>query len=122
MAARGVEALVYNKGYMRLIVGCTLEENEIEAIKKGYKKANKQFSILVLKDVLSVFNRKSASLNTLSDLELLVWLVKNGFLELKSLFLVIEQRENLLLVIRFFMKNPTLLKILTKIVWRLQVV
>ena len=35
LAARGIEGLVRNGGRMRLVVGCTLEPPEIEAIEKG---------------------------------------------------------------------------------------
>ena len=37
LAARGIEGLIQNKGRMRLIVGCTLESPEIEAIERGEK-------------------------------------------------------------------------------------
>ncbi len=35
LAARGVEGLVVNGGRMRLIVGCTLDQAEVEAISRG---------------------------------------------------------------------------------------
>ena len=35
LAARGIEGLVRNRGHMRLIVGCTLGEDEIRAIDEG---------------------------------------------------------------------------------------
>ena len=35
IAAQGIEALVGNDGRMRLVVGCTLEVEEVEAIRKG---------------------------------------------------------------------------------------
>ena len=35
LAARGIEGLVRNDGHMRLVVGCTLNEKEVEAIRKG---------------------------------------------------------------------------------------
>ena len=35
LAARGIEGLVRNDGVMRLLVGCTLEAGEIEAIERG---------------------------------------------------------------------------------------
>src|SRR5437016_14376479 len=35
LAARGIEGLVRSGGYMRLVVGCTLNPPEIEAIEKG---------------------------------------------------------------------------------------
>ena len=39
LAARGIEGLIQNKGQMRLIVGCTLESPEIEAIRARRKTA-----------------------------------------------------------------------------------
>lgn len=38
LAARGIEGLVRNGGHMRLVVGCTLAPDEIEAIEKGAKR------------------------------------------------------------------------------------
>ena len=35
LAARGVERLVGNDGRMRLIVGCTLNQEEIDAVREG---------------------------------------------------------------------------------------
>ena len=35
LAARGIEGLVRNKGVMRMVVGCTLEQDEVEAIQRG---------------------------------------------------------------------------------------
>ena len=35
LAARGIEGLVRNGGRMRLVVGCTLDPPEIEAIERG---------------------------------------------------------------------------------------
>ena len=36
LAARGIERLIANGGKMRLIVGCTLDVDEIEAVERGY--------------------------------------------------------------------------------------
>jgi hypothetical protein len=36
LAARGVEGLIVNGGRMRLIVGCTLPEEEVAAIERGF--------------------------------------------------------------------------------------
>ena len=36
LAARGVQRLIANGGKMRLIVGCTLDSDEVEAIERGY--------------------------------------------------------------------------------------
>ena len=35
LAARGIEGLVRNNGRMRLVVGCTLDQPEIDAIERG---------------------------------------------------------------------------------------
>ena len=35
VAARGVEGLVLNAGRMRLVVGCTLDAAEVEAVERG---------------------------------------------------------------------------------------
>ena len=32
LAARGIEGLIRNHGVMRLVIGCTLREEEVEAI------------------------------------------------------------------------------------------
>ena len=36
LAARGIERIIANGGKMRLIVGCTLDVDELEAIERGY--------------------------------------------------------------------------------------
>src|ERR1039458_7260324 len=36
LAARGIDALITNDGRMRLIVGCTLQQPEQDAIGEGY--------------------------------------------------------------------------------------
>ena len=36
LAARGIERLIANGGKMRLIVGCTLDSDEVQAIGEGY--------------------------------------------------------------------------------------
>ena len=77
LAARGIEGLVRNGGRMRLVVGCTLEPPEIEAIEKGEQ----------LRDLVS---RRLASLPLAppdpasSDaLELLAWMIARGHLDVK---------------------------------------
>src|SRR5437764_8283763 len=37
LAARGIERLIANGGKMRLIVGCTLDADEVRAIEEGYE-------------------------------------------------------------------------------------
>lgn len=77
LAMRGIEGLVRNGGRMRLVVGCTLDPPEIEAIERGEK-------------LRETVERKLAStpLTPPDDaahdaLELLAWLVAHGILEVK---------------------------------------
>ena len=77
LAARGIEALVRNDGHMRLVVGCTLEQPEIEAIEHGER----------LRD--AVERRLSAAPLTPVDavaggaLELLSWMIARGYLSIR---------------------------------------
>ena len=77
LAARGIEGLVRNDGHMRLVVGCTLEQAEIEAIERGER----------LRD--TVERHLSAAPLTPLDaaaagaLELLSWMVARGHLSVK---------------------------------------
>lgn len=77
LAARGIEGLVRNDGRMRLIVGCTLEPPEIEAIEKG-------------EELRPLVERHMATLplappdQAASDaLELLSWMVGRGHLDVR---------------------------------------
>lgn len=77
LAARGVEGLIVNNGRMRLIVGCTLGEEEVAAIERGES----------LRDTVESFTRRmpalSADTKSVDALELLAWMVAKGFLEVK---------------------------------------
>ena len=77
LAARGIEGLVRNGGRMRLVVGCTLDPPEIEAIERG-----EQLRALVERRLT---NRTLAPPDPMSAgaLELLAWMVAHGFLEVK---------------------------------------
>ena len=77
LAARGIEGLVRNDGRMRLVVGCTLDPPEIDAIEKGER----------LRDLIE---RRLADVplappdNASSDaLELLAWMVARKHLNVK---------------------------------------
>ena len=77
LAARGIERLIFNGGKMRLIVGCTLDVDEIEAVERGY-------------DLRDQVERKLASIDlTPPDprdrygLEALAWMVAKGCLDIK---------------------------------------
>lgn len=77
LAARGVEGLLMNQGRMRMVVGCTLEQAEIDAINEGE----------ALRDAVG---RSIAAVpldpvhpSMVDALELLAWMVANGHLDVK---------------------------------------
>ena len=77
LAARGIEGLVRNDGRMRLVVGCTLDAAEIEAIEKG-------------EELRPLVERRLAALPlappdqaTSDALELLSWMVARGHLDVR---------------------------------------
>ena len=76
MASRGLEGLVLNNGRMRMIVGCTLNPPEVDAIQKG-------------EDIASVVEKKLAlpldppGSHEEDALELLAWMVAKGFLQIR---------------------------------------
>ena len=76
-AARGVEGLIRNNGKMRLIVGCTLGEAEVEAIRKGQSLMNTVEASLLR---VPLDGSEPALLDAL---ELLAWMVAKGHLEVK---------------------------------------
>jgi SNF2 family DNA or RNA helicase len=77
IAARGIEGVVRNDGRMRLVVGCTLNEPEVQAIEKGAALADtvERFMLRAPFDELD----RSAE----AALELLAWMVARGILEVK---------------------------------------
>jgi SNF2 family DNA or RNA helicase len=77
LAARGVEGLIVNNGRMRLIVGCTLGEEEVASIERGESLRNAVERTLIKMPVLSGDPR------TIDALELVAWMVANGFLDVK---------------------------------------
>jgi SNF2 family DNA or RNA helicase len=77
LAARGVEALIVNNGRMRLIVGCTLGEDEVAAIERGESIRDAVESTLMRMPTLSADPR------TIDSLELVAWMVAKGYLEVK---------------------------------------
>ena len=77
LAARGIEGLVRNGGQMRLVVGCTLDPPEIEAIEKG-----EQLRILVERR-LAKLPLAPPDTGTADALELLAWMVGRGILDVK---------------------------------------
>ena len=77
-ASFGVEELVRNNGRMRLIAGCTLNEEEVNAIQKGESLKNTVEASLLR----SPFNRDNGIVR--DGLELLAWMVANGYLDCVS--------------------------------------
>ena len=77
LAARGVESLVRNDGRMRLIVGCTLDPPEIEAIHQG-ERLRTQVDRHLRRRPLEATDEES-----LDALELLAWMVARGHLDVK---------------------------------------
>lgn len=77
LAARGIESLVSNKGSMRLIVGCTLERDEVEAVQKGLSLQQCVSANLLRQPV------EPEDVPTEEALELLAWLVEHRFLDLR---------------------------------------
>ena len=77
LAARGIEGLVRNGGHMRLIVGCTLEPPEIQAIEAGEdirERVDKCLAVLPL---------APPDADASNALELLAWMVACGYLDVK---------------------------------------
>jgi hypothetical protein len=77
LAARGIEGLVRNDGHMRLIVGCTLHEEEVEAIRKGEE---------LRATVEAHIGNMPLQANNPDEhdaLELLAWMVAKGILDVR---------------------------------------
>jgi hypothetical protein len=76
-ASRGVEGLVRNRGRMCLIVGCTLDEPEVQAIARGQS----------LRDTVEASLHRAPLIaddqDTAGALELLAWMVAKGHLDVK---------------------------------------
>ena len=77
LAARGIEGLTRNGGRMRLVVGCTLDQPEIEAIGRG-------------EELRALVERRMTCLplappdpESANALELLAWMVGRGILDVK---------------------------------------
>jgi ERCC4-related helicase len=77
LAARGIEHLALANGKMRLLVGCTLDEEEAEAIEKGMSAAE------LIKEKVALEPADAMSDHEKNALELLAWLIARGSLEVK---------------------------------------
>jgi SNF2 family DNA or RNA helicase len=77
LAARGIEGLVRNSGRVRLLVGCTLEKAEIDAITHGAEIRDQ------VKSHLLRYPLKPGNQREVQALELLAWMVAQQILEVK---------------------------------------
>lgn len=77
LAARGIEHLALNNGTMRMLVGCTLDEAEVQAIERGESMAD----VVSAKTELTLPETSGASER--QALELLAWMVARRMLEVK---------------------------------------
>jgi SNF2 family DNA or RNA helicase len=77
LAARGLEGLIRNGGRMRLLVGCTLDQPEVDAIATGAQ-CRDQVKAHLLANPLRPGNQREVE-----ALELLAWMVANQFLEVQ---------------------------------------
>lgn len=77
LASRGLEGLIRNGGRMRLLVGCTLDQPEIDAITKGAA-CRDQVTAHLLANPL-----QPSSQREVEAVELLAWMVANQILEVQ---------------------------------------
>ncbi len=77
LAARGVEGLVRNEGRMRLIVGCTLDPEEIDAIREGETLRDR------VERRLAELPLAPPDTDAAHALELLAWMIGRGHLDVK---------------------------------------
>lgn len=77
LAARGIEGLVRNYGHMRLLVGCTLKQPEVDAIERG--EALRQ----AVDSHLGNMPLQPETPEAKDALELLAWMIAKGLLEVK---------------------------------------
>ena len=74
---RGIEGLLNNDGKMRLLVGCTLGEAEVEAIRRGENLRK------MVENNLCGMPLNPLDSDTFDGLELLSWMVATGRMEIK---------------------------------------
>jgi superfamily II DNA or RNA helicase len=77
LAARGLEGLIRNNGRMRLLVGCTLDKPEVDAIAKGAEFRDQVKAHLIANPL------KPGSQREVEALELLAWMVAKQILEVQ---------------------------------------
>lgn len=77
IAARGIEGLVLNAGRMRMVVGCTLGQPEVDAIEQGQSLKDTVAGMLLAMPLVGTNKGEKEAL------ELLAWMVAKGHLEIK---------------------------------------
>lgn len=78
MAARGLDALIERGGRMQLLVGCTLTEQDVEDIKKGYDVRE-----AVTRSSINRIPLSSESPQARKNIGYLAWMIAHGFLDVK---------------------------------------
>jgi ERCC4-related helicase len=77
LAARGVEGLIRNDGRMRLLVGCTLSQEEVQAIEKGENLRGTVEGRLMQMPLVATNSEQHEAL------ELVSWMIAKGYLEVR---------------------------------------
>ncbi len=77
LASRGIDALIANDGRMRLIVGCTLQQPEQDAIGEGYDWRARLETHLLAADLTPPDQEAN------QGLQMLAWMVAQGHLDVK---------------------------------------
>ncbi len=78
LASRGLDTLIRNEGRMQLIVGCTLEQEEVDAIEAGYA-----IRTLIEKGIHKRFQEMFAEEWERKQLGWLSWMVAHNLLDIK---------------------------------------
>jgi SNF2 family DNA or RNA helicase len=87
LAMRGIEGLIHNQGSMRLIVGCTLAPEELDAIQQG------QTLRQALEASLSRTPLEPLDPASKDALTLLAWMVQHSILDIKVAVVCNPQRQ-----------------------------
>ena len=77
LAMRGLEGLIINDGHMRLLVGCTLDQDEVAAIEKGHSLRDTVEANLLSMPLVPPDPKAAEAM------ELLAWMIAKGKLEVK---------------------------------------
>ena len=78
MAARGLDQLIARGGRMRLLVGCTLTEQDVEDIKKGYDVRD-----AVTRSSINRIPLSSESAEARRNIGYLAWMIAHDYLDVK---------------------------------------